>query len=89
MASLAVLPSPESSLLLRGITWGQHLTLRETLKHLLVHLDYLQGTLELLIPSAEHEMIKKTPAMLLGCVFSQPRQGFMRRVRPRFRIKQG
>ena len=51
--------------LLSGITWEQYETLRDLLDKPGLRMTYLEGWLELFMPSEKHERIKKTLARLL------------------------
>ncbi|MEX0270855.1 Uma2 family endonuclease [Leptolyngbyaceae cyanobacterium UHCC 1019] len=51
--------------LLAGITWEQYETLRDLLDQSGLRMTYLEGWLELFMPSEKHERIKKTIARLL------------------------
>ncbi|MCY7390536.1 MAG: Uma2 family endonuclease [Leptolyngbyaceae cyanobacterium CAN_BIN12] len=51
--------------LLSGITWGQYETLRDLLEQPGLRMTYLEGWLELFMPSEKHENIKTTLARLL------------------------
>lgn len=56
----------EQQLTLYGITWEQYETLRETLDDFAgLRMRYLEGTLEICMPSRQHEVIKKTAARLI------------------------
>ncbi|KAM3097304.1 Uma2 family endonuclease [Phormidesmis sp. 146-35] len=57
----------EQRFLLSNVTWEQYETLRSLLdeSHSGLHMFYLQGNLELFMPSDEHEGVKKTLARLL------------------------
>jgi Uma2 family endonuclease len=58
-------PRPEQQFLLSGVTWEQYEILRSTLDYPGLRMTYLEGALELLMPSEEHEEIKKTIARIL------------------------
>ncbi|OLP17289.1 hypothetical protein BST81_15845 [Leptolyngbya sp. 'hensonii'] len=59
-------PTEEQRLVLPGVTWPQYESLLATLgDYPGLRLIYLEGTLEIFMPSAEHEMIKKIIARLL------------------------
>jgi len=51
--------------LLSGITWEQYETLRDLLEQPGLRMTYLEGWLELFMPSEKHENIKTTLARLL------------------------
>jgi len=68
MTSLIQLPSnvAEQRVVLPSITWQQYESILTTLgDYPGLRLIYLEGTLELFMPSPEHEMIKKVIARLL------------------------
>lgn len=56
----------EQRLTLSGVTWEQYETLRSTLDDFPgLRMTYLEGTLEIFMPSPKHERIKKTIARLI------------------------
>ncbi len=56
----------DQRLLLSGVTWEQYETLRATLDNIAgLRMTYLEGQLELFMPSAAHENIKTTIARIL------------------------
>ena len=56
--------SGEQQFALSGVTWEQYETLRHTLDNFAgLRMRYLKGTLEICLPSPQHEVLKKT---LLG-----------------------
>ncbi|HEY9616141.1 MAG TPA: Uma2 family endonuclease [Microcoleaceae cyanobacterium] len=58
--------STEQRVVLPGVSWQQYETLLATLGNYPgLRLIYLEGTLEIFMPSAEHEMLKKVIARLL------------------------
>jgi Uma2 family endonuclease len=62
----AELAPGEQRLTLHGVTWEQYETLRATLDHIAgLRMTYLEGVLELMSPSLDHEGIKKSLARLL------------------------
>jgi Uma2 family endonuclease len=68
MTSLIQPPNPvaEQRVILPGVTWQQYEDLLTTLAdHTGLRLIYLEGTLEIFMPSPEHEMLKKVIARLL------------------------
>jgi Uma2 family endonuclease len=68
MISLIQLPSPveEQRIVLPGVTWRQYESLLDIFgDYPGLRLIYLEGTLEILMPSAEHELLKKVIARLL------------------------
>ena len=59
-------PIGEQRLLIHGLTWGQYVTMRDLLDdHAGLRLTYLEGTLEIMSPSPEHEREKKIIARLI------------------------
>ncbi len=68
-APRAVIPDlapGEQRFLLHGITWEQYETLRAATDHLPgLRMTYLEGVLELMSPSRDHETVKKCLARLL------------------------
>lgn len=59
-------PEPERRLVLHGVPWATYVVLRDTLdERSSVRLTYLEGTLELMSPSGDHEDLKKMIARLL------------------------
>ncbi|KAM3116393.1 Uma2 family endonuclease [Phormidesmis sp. 146-33] len=68
MTSLIQPPNPveEQRVILPGVTWQQYENLLTTLSDQTgLRLIYLEGTLEIFMPSSEHEMLKKVIARLL------------------------
>lgn len=62
--------STEQRVVLPGVSWQQYETLLATLGNYPgLRLIYLEGTLEIFMPSAEHEMLKKVIARLLERYF--------------------
>jgi len=62
----------EQRLTLSGVTWEQYEILRGTLDDFAgLRMTYLEGTLELFMPSREHERIKKTIARLIELYSTQ------------------
>jgi Uma2 family endonuclease len=62
-ASLNLAPVPrEQRMLLRNVTWKEYVLLRDVLDTPGVRMTYLQGELELMSPSPEHELWKKNVA---------------------------
>lgn len=56
----------EQRLILFGVSWQQYETLRLTLDNYPgLRMTYLEGTLEIMTPSSEHEMSKKVIARLI------------------------
>jgi Uma2 family endonuclease len=65
-AVTADLAPGEQRFTLHGITWEQYETLREATDHIPgLRMTYLEGVLELMSPSRDHEGIKKCLARLL------------------------
>lgn len=62
---LAASSIDDQRFLLSGITWEQYETLRDLLDQPGLRMTYLEGWLELFMPSEKHEIIKKTLARLL------------------------
>lgn len=55
----------EQRLILSGVSWQQYGTLRLTLDDFPgLRITYLEGTLEIMTPSPEHEISKKTIAFI-------------------------
>jgi Uma2 family endonuclease len=72
MATPAPLTSPscdtagEQRIILNGVSWEQYETVRDALDHIPgLRMTYLEGMLEIMSPSREHEGIKKSLARLL------------------------
>lgn len=72
-----LIPS-EQRLVLEGISWQQYETLLATLGDGFpnLRLNYLEGTLEIMTPSPEHEELKKMIGMLLEAYFQETRTRF-------------
>jgi Uma2 family endonuclease len=70
--------SAEQRLVLEGISWQQYETLLTTLGDDFpnLRLNYLEGTLEFMTNSPEHEELKKVIGMLLETYFQQTRTRF-------------
>jgi Uma2 family endonuclease len=59
-------PEPdEQRMLLHGVSWKQYVILRELIDRPGLRMTYLEGTLELVSPSPEHELWKKNIARLI------------------------
>jgi Uma2 family endonuclease len=58
-------PSEEPRVLLSGVPWSVYVLLRDTLDTPGLRMTYLQGALEIMSPSREHEVSKKQIARLL------------------------
>jgi Uma2 family endonuclease len=70
--------SAEQRLVLEGMSWQQYETLLTTLGDDFpnLRLNYLEGTLEFMTNSPEHEELKKVIGMLLEAYFQQTRTRF-------------
>jgi Uma2 family endonuclease len=55
----------EQRMLLRGVSWKDYVTLRELMDGPGLRMTYLRGALELMSPSAEHEIWKKNIARFI------------------------
>jgi len=65
-SAAAELAPGEQRLTLHGVTWEQYETLRATLDHIPgLRMTYLEGVLEIMSPSLDHEGIKTSLARLL------------------------
>jgi Uma2 family endonuclease len=71
-------PIAEQRVVLEGVTWQQYESLLATLGDGFpsLRLSYLEGTLEVMTTSAEHEELKTTIAMLLETYFQVTRTRF-------------
>jgi Uma2 family endonuclease len=71
-------PPAEQRLLLEGVSWQQYETLLATLGDDFpnLRLSYLEGTLEIMTTSPEHEELKKMISMLLEAYFQETRTRF-------------
>jgi Uma2 family endonuclease len=71
-------PPAEQRLLLEGVSWQQYETLIATLGDDFpnLRLNYLEGTLEIMTTSPEHEELKKIIGMLLEAYFQETRTRF-------------
>jgi Uma2 family endonuclease len=71
-------PPVEQRLLLEGVSWQQYETLIATLGDNFpnLRLNYLEGTLEIMTTSPEHEELKKIIGMLLEAYFQETRTRF-------------
>jgi Uma2 family endonuclease len=73
----------EQRLVLYGISWQQYETLRQTLDGVSgTRMTYLNGTLEIMTPSPEHEDSKATIGDLLSVYLTQKRIRFYHRGSP-------
>src|SRR5689334_22440826 len=57
--------SDERRILLSNVPWSTYVVLRDSLDSSGVHMTYLEGSLEIMSPSREHEVDKKQIARLL------------------------
>jgi len=64
IASMPALVSEpgEQRMLLHGVSWREYLTLRDLIDRPGLRMTYLEGALELLMPSPQHELWKKNIA---------------------------
>jgi Uma2 family endonuclease len=78
MLTLSATPPAEQRLLLEGVSWQQYETLIATLGDDFpnLRLNYLEGTLEIMTTSPEHEELKKVIGMLLEAYFQETRTRF-------------
>jgi Uma2 family endonuclease len=76
--TLSATPPSEQRLLLEGVSWQQYETLIATLGNDFsnLRLSYLEGTLEIMTTSPEHEELKKIIGMLLEAYFQETRTRF-------------
>lgn len=74
----SAMPPTEQRLVLEGISWQQYETLLATLGDGFpnLRLNYLEGTLEMMTTSPEHEELKKMIGMLLEAYFQETRTRF-------------
>ena len=77
-SSLPTLPTAEQRLILSPLSWRQYelflVTLGDDFPNL--RLSYLEGVLEIMATSREHEELKTTIAMLLEAYFQEARIRF-------------
>ncbi|NJM77321.1 MAG: Uma2 family endonuclease [Acaryochloridaceae cyanobacterium RU_4_10] len=75
LEQLQVQPIAEQRVVLDGISWQQYEILLATLGNDFpnLRLSYLEGTLEIMTTSPEHEELKKTIAMLIEAYFQEAR----------------
>jgi Uma2 family endonuclease len=67
----------EQRIVLYGVSWQQYETLRQTLEEVPgTRMTYLDGTLEIMTPSPEHESVKATIGTLLDVYLIQKRIRF-------------
>lgn len=80
MSSPILAPSAltEQRLVLEGVSWQQYETMLATLGDNFpnLRLSYLEGTLEIMTTSPEHEELKKVIGMLLEAYFQETRTRF-------------
>jgi Uma2 family endonuclease len=78
MLTPSAIPPAEQRLLLEGVSWQQYETLLATLgdDFANLRLTYLEGTLEIMTTSPEHEELKKIIGMLLEAYFQETRTRF-------------
>jgi len=76
--SPSILPTAEQRLVLSGVSWRQYELLLATLGNDFpnLRLSYLEGVLEIMATSAEHEELKKMIGMLLEAYFQEARIRF-------------
>jgi Uma2 family endonuclease len=74
----SIQPLTEQRLVLEGVSWRQYETLLATLGDDFpnLRLSYLEGTLEIMTTSPEHEELKKMIGMLLEAYFQETRTRF-------------
>jgi Uma2 family endonuclease len=72
------IPATEQRLVLEGVSWQQYETLLATLGDGFpnLRLSYLEGTLEIMTTSPEHEELKKMIGMFLEAYFQETRTRF-------------
>jgi Uma2 family endonuclease len=76
--SPTLVPPNEQHLVLEGFSWQQYDSLLTILgdDYPNLRLSYLEGTLEIMTTSPEHEELKTTIALLLECYFQETRTRF-------------
>lgn len=74
----SAIPATEQRLVLEGVSWQQYETMLATLGDDFpnLRLNYLEGTLEIMTTSPEHEELKKVIGMLLEAYFQETRTRF-------------
>ncbi|HEY9630539.1 MAG TPA: Uma2 family endonuclease [Coleofasciculaceae cyanobacterium] len=72
------IPTAEQRLVLEGVSWQQYETMLAALGDDFpnLRLNYLEGTLEIMTTSPEHEELKKVIGMLLEAYFQETRTRF-------------
>jgi Uma2 family endonuclease len=78
MLTQSAIPATEQRLVLEGVSWQQYETMLATLGDDFpnLRLNYLEGTLEIMTTSPEHEELKKIIGMLLEAYFQETRTRF-------------
>jgi Uma2 family endonuclease len=78
MLTQSVIPAAEQRLVLEGVSWQQYETMLATLGDDFpnLRLSYLEGTLEIMTTSPEHEELKTIIRMLLEAYFQETRTRF-------------
>ncbi len=78
MLTQSMTPATEQRLVLEGVSWQQYETMLATLGDDFpnLRLSYLEGTLEIMTTSPEHEELKKVIGMLLEAYFQETRTRF-------------
>ena len=74
----SAIPTAEQRLVLEGVSWQQYETMLAALGDDFpnLRLNYLEGTLEIMTTSPEHEELKKVIGMLLEAYFQETRTRF-------------
>lgn len=72
--------------MLYGVDWGQYEALLDVLADNFptLRLSYLEGTLEIMTNSPEHEDLKKMIGMLVEAYYRKPERDFMQGARQHF-----
>lgn len=78
MLTQSAIPATEQRLVLEGVSWQQYETMLATLGDDFpnLRLNYLEGTLEIMTTSPEHEELKKIIGMLLEAYFQETHTRF-------------
>lgn len=78
MLTQPAIPATEQRLVLEGVSWQQYETMLAALGDDFpnLRLNYLEGTLEIMTTSPEHEELKKIIGMLLEAYFQETRTRF-------------
>jgi Uma2 family endonuclease len=78
MLTQSAIPAAEQRLVLEGVSWQQYETMLATLGDDFpnLRLSYLEGTLEIMTTSPEHEELKTIIRMLLEAYFQETRTRF-------------